>query len=434
VNCFGDIINLRILRLTYFLILSLLGRRYFSLFDFEYSEIVLNKETKNKRFKSTIADENYNNLLNIFKIESNTDSFFVADVNDLKSKIRLLELNVVSLIENNKTDIKTLALVKYVFRRLIFYFNSIHEPYYSGLINQAYTKVMRDNIHATYMGPLETMKLFIGHGIAKSVIRSDNRLMHKVLYKCRYKRFIIYKSLILRQSLSFSEISSSFKLNNRDRVFFGHIENKRILLVGPASTYVIDREVIMNIDIIILLNHRGFNKTYNYLEKYAKEIPIVSYYSGDRIRMLSNEDIDDINQQVGFSVWSARRLQSFFPNIDPYLSKKARVFRNHDQLISFARWNFTIYVLIDLLLFKPKSISLTGINLFLETTDKLYSNYYNANKFDNITAIYRHNQYEQFCMFKELYLNNAINPDKTLKNILELTPLEFTQRLKKSLG
>jgi hypothetical protein len=434
VNYLGDIFMLRIIRLTYFSLLCLLGRRYFSLFDFEYSEIIFTKETKQMRLNNTNAEDNYFSLINIFSDKNNAESIFVADEDDLKSKVRSLELKVVSLFETNKNDLKTLALVKYLYRRLIYYFNSIHEPYYSGLINQSYLKIIRNNINITYAGPLETMKLYIGDGVANSILATDDRLLQNILYRNRYNRFNIYKSLILRQFLDFSVISNSFKLNKLDRDFYNHISNKRIIVVGPASSYVIDKEVMARIDIIILLNHRGFEKTYSYLKKYADKIPIVSYYSGDRLRMLSSEDIDDINQQVGFSVWSERRLVSKFPNIDLSLEKKARVFRNHDQLISFGRWNFTIYVLIDLLLFQPKSISITGVNLFLETKDKLYSSYYNANKYENNSSIYRHNQYEQFCMFKEFYLNNAINPDKYLKCILELTPLEFTKRLKISLG
>jgi hypothetical protein len=415
------------------MLLSLFGRRYFSIIDFEFSELIFNKKNKNTIFQNNISEVSYDMLIKPFSNKDNEELIPVDDEKDLITKIGLLELRATYLLENNKDNIKILSLVKLVYHRLIYFFNSIHQPYYAGLINQSYLMILRSNTNITNAGPLETMRLFIGVGVSNTSLRSEEIFLNKLFYNTRYKRYNIYKSIFLKNALDYSEISNSFKLNKLDREFYNFVLNKKIILVGPASSYEIDKEIMSSIDIIVLLNHTGFSKTYNFMQKYVDRIPIISYYSGDRLRMITSEDIDEINQNIGYSVWSERGLVSKFPNIDLNLEKKARVFRNHDQLIEFGRWNFAIYVLIDLLLFQPQSIYITGLNLFLEKKGTLYSNYFNANNYENKHSIYTHNQYEQFCMLKELYINNAISPDKYLRNILKLTPLDYIQKLIDSL-
>jgi hypothetical protein len=56
------------------MLLSLFGRRYFSLFDFEFAELISNKKNKNTIFQNNISDVRYDMLMNPFSNKDNAKS------------------------------------------------------------------------------------------------------------------------------------------------------------------------------------------------------------------------------------------------------------------------------------------------------------------------------------------------------------------------
>lgn len=406
------------------------GRRYFSPFDFRFGSLFnsIQNSDKNILFDSQMMSIFFE-ITQQFVDDVRSSNTSIEDIGCFKSNIINLERRITEFYLSNSKNKDTLPISKMIYHKLISYYNNLIYPQLSGLLNESYLRIRRQNLEVLNAGPIENMRLYIGEGISNY---NDSFIKHSVFdyfSRIRNNRYELYRSLLLNYDYEFDTSRKVLKLNNNDKRYHNILKNKNVLLIGPSNSVNLNEELINSIDLVVLLNHRGYANTYSFLKENNQNIPVISYYSGDRLRMLNNENIDEIVRDTIFTVWSERNIRLKFPKLH---KSRVKGLRNHDSLIEFGRWNFTLYVILDLLIYEPKTIYVTGINLFIEEDIKnLYLNYYDANSKDkqNIKSICKHNPYEQFNLFNELYLNNRIQPDSTLKNLLELGVHGYLRKL-----
>lgn len=409
------------------LISMMSGRSYISYFDYKFNILFSSfLKTDKLRIFNAKMYAMFSKLTGQFLVDVGTPDLSLEYKKQFNYKIRKLEIEITKLFQTDRNPMNLILLTKLIYRRLIFHFNYLLYPELSGLLNESYLRIRRENLDNKTNGPVENMRLFIGTGVDKYKHLSIKNCGLNIYVNLRQQRFELYQAMLGKnQNYTFKSSYKKLHLNANDSQYHSIISNKNILLVGPANSFEYNESLLKDIDIIVLLNHRGFYRTYSMIKDKIQDKPIVSYYSGDRLRMLEETDIDNLIEETIFTVWSERNIGLKFSKIN---SVSTKGFRNHDALIEFGRWNFALYVLIDLLIYEPNTIHITGVDMFMDK--KFYSSYYEANNLINTTqSICLHNPYEQFNLYKELYQNNKILPDSKLKNILSLSTEDYTEKL-----
>lgn len=411
------------------------GRRYFSPFDFRFGTLIgsIQKSDKVPNMNSEL-EAFFFEVTQQFINDVGSSKTLIENVEHLNFNIVKLENRITEFYVTNKNSMNYLLISKLIYHKLIIHYNNLIYPQLSGLLNDSYRTIRIQNLDILNAGPIENMRLYIGTGTLDYNDFSIEHSPFNYFAKLRNNRYELYKSLIGTLDYDFNSARKILKLNNNDKYYQSIMKNRNVLLIGPANSVDLNQILTNNIDLIVLLNHRGYTNTYSFLNENIYNIPVVSYYSGDRLKMLNDENIDEIIQDTIFTVWSERNIRLKFSKLNKY---RVKGLRNHDSLIEFGRWNFTLYVLIDLLIYEPKKIHITGINLFIEEDiRKLYLNYFDANSkyIQNIKSICIHNPFEQFNLYNELYLNNKIKPDLTLKNLLDSGVHNYLNKLYRNIS
>ena len=415
------------------LITSMLsGRSYFSFFDFTFNYIYHSYKNNNRLpFLKSEMKEVFFDVTSIY-LEDIQDLRFELDfVDKFKIKIKKLETENLALINKNVDNTNILILIKLIYKVLVDYVNKEIYPELSGILNESYLLLRKSVIDSISLGPVEDMRLYIGSNINSYSSHTRSSSSFNLLNNIRINRFMLYQSIMGEtRQYDFTKTIRTLRLNKQDNLYYNVIMNKNVVLIGPSSS--VDLDIIIKADVVVLLNHRGFSKTYtNLLDVTSREVTIVSYYSGSRSRQITASEIDDIIQQTDFTVWSDKNIKKKYNSLD---KNKLKGLRNHDSLIEFSRWNFSPYVILDLLIYEPKSLYVTGINLFLPEENKsMYaSNYFDGNN-ESKSNITMHNQFEQYNLFNELYINKRIIPDQTLKELLDIGVHNYLSKLGKNL-
>lgn len=404
------------------------GRSYLSLFDLKFNYIYFSYKNNNRLpFLKSEMKEVFFDVTRMY-VEGNHNLKLDLDfVDKFKIEIKKLEIENLSLIKKNMNHTNTLIMIKLIYKVLIDYVNKEIYPELSGILNESYLLMRKSVIDRISLGPVEDMRLYIGSNINKCSDHTRSNTSIDLLNKTRINRFVLYQSILGGMSQhDFAKTFRTLRLKKQDSFYYNLIKNKNVVLIGPSTSVYLD--ILVKADVIVLLNHRGFSKTYtNIIDVVSKEVVIVSYYSGSRSRQINASEIDDIIQQTDFTVWSDKNIKKKYIGLD---KNKLKGLRNHDSLIEFSRWNFTPYVLIDLLIYEPKSIFVTGINLFVaEENNNLYSSsYFDANN-ETKKNITMHNQFEQYNLYRELYTSKKIYPDQHLKKLLDIGVHEYLSLL-----
>lgn len=412
------------------LISMLTGRSYFSLFDLKFNYIFSSYKKNNRlpfiksEMKVIFFNLTQKYIEGTLSLRTNLD--FVDKFNN---EIRKLEIETLNLLKIFGSKENTQILIKLIYKVIIEYVNKDIYPEFSGILNDSYLLMRKKNIDKISIGPVEDVRLFIGSNVNRSSVYTKSNDCFDFLNKIRINRFLLYQSILggTRQ-YDFTKTVRTLRLNKQDNSYYNLIKNKNVVLIGPSTSVYLDKILNKEADVIVLLNHRGFSKTYtNIKDVISKEVIVVSYYSGSRSRQINASEIDDIIQQTDFTVWSDKNIKKKYIGLD---KNKLKGLRNHDSLIEFSRWNFTPYVLIDLLIYEPKSIFVTGINLFVaEENNNLYSSsYFDANN-ETKKNITMHNQFEQYNLYRELYTSKKIYPDQHLKKLLDIGVHEYLSLL-----
>lgn len=197
--------------------------------------------------------------------------------------------------------------------------------------------------------------------------------------------------------------------------FREYVDGKTIIIVGPAPG---DRMCDVNEDIVIRMNEE---KNIDISTARCPRYTDISYYRGETSERISKNPaiVKHIKYKVirNGNTWNS----SMIPD--------ARAIMNYDYMFPSGSANNIQNIVLDLLRFSPKSIRITGSNLFLSNIvhEKSY-----ATEDDKGYMSAIHNHVEQFVFMKLLYNVHCIEPDDVLRSVLEMEPLEYVEKLENS--
>lgn len=404
---------------------DVVGLSYFSLFDVRYGHLS-NKFSDSKKFQSymEIRTKKYpkelrNQILTLVLLTDDNDSFLV----DLEEVTKGLEKYTKTNVVSNRflLDLK------------IFYGYMIKNKNTNGLFLTAcstmllYQKLRKSLLGVSDLNLMEKYRVFLGTSEMISEQNFREERFFPRLFKTN-RRYNIYKNILANEFNSFSDLKSEFGFNKRDAKFYSMINHKEICLVGPGHLSDDDLEAILNFETIVLINHAGYESTYSSLVNSLGGKLIINYISGGRLREMDRIQLISSQTEVSFSVFSDKRI---YKRVNGLQRDTIKPLKNHDSLIEFGRWNFAKYVILDLLIYNVKNVSIFGVNMFLdhEPYSENYNSFFIEDKKQKREAIGGHNPILQFNLLKNLYMAGKITPNENLRTILDLECTEFCLKL-----
>jgi len=233
-------------------------------------------------------------------------------------------------------------------------------------------------------------------------------------------------------------IDSSGALNLRlketraDKGFADYIAGKRVAVVGPAPSSVLNGEEIDSFDIVVRVSHlKPIDPTYSPVIGSKTNI---SYYGNVFTKQIDSKILDfNFADSLHFLIFKSSihgsKFQSFARNsgrVRYFNSPKALFFNGSPMMIQNS--------LFDLLLFKPASIKLFNTTFYLSPQPHLQGyhdmwDYPKNDSFKDIQGFAHHDIVSNFMFVKNLFENKRIEADAACQNVLRLSKEEFVEAL-----
>ena len=212
------------------------------------------------------------------------------------------------------------------------------------------------------------------------------------------------------------------KKKNSDE--FGRmIENKRVVILGPATHDKGMNDYDEDKDIIVRFTYRGKD----YLPECDKEIPTdVSYYNGFAENYEKHHDISDAKQDLKFACYKRQGIKEKFDE-----SPKIRRVHLFDPCIGFGQANLMPDAVFDCLHYNVALIYVRNCNLYMAKNfyDHQYSIVENLNNKKLLYSFAKHDYEGQFNLLKALYMAGKFQCDEECNDVLTLSVDEYIQKM-----
>lgn len=270
--------------------------------------------------------------------------------------------------------------------------------------------------------------------------RNDYNSALRVQERCSiFYRMFFKKELDFLMKLINNESCGELvkKQREEDLTFEKIVKEKKILVVGPTNGKEDVKKYLDKSDVIISMTYR------NNLMIDKKNHKHISYYNIMNVNLLGEDVLEKYVKDLDMAVFKAIR----FPVQEKLISqKKARMslggattFRNKKEGIYFnflyfykSEGNLLQKILLDIILFEPKEITVTNVNLFLAKkryNDKYLISGVKRDLNSDRIAFVQHNLINMYLMTKLLYDRNVIKVDAELKEVLELGVKRYMQAI-----
>ena len=225
-------------------------------------------------------------------------------------------------------------------------------------------------------------------------------LLHKIIIKKSNKKIIKDKYI--------------------DRNYLEIIKGKRVAIVGPSPTNLMNGKEINTFDVIVRFNYKGENLSTNY---YGSRTDI-SYFNGANSKDLEKKykglDVGGLKAAV-YKVSVAENL------LNCKCNRRMPLLIEHFMLDNspYAFPN----VFADLLLYRPSEIKVFSIDMFLTNKRDISYGVLNKSFWDEFYPKAGHDPYSDYLFTEFLYSNNFISVDSKLKKILDLGIADYMMEL-----
>ena len=225
-------------------------------------------------------------------------------------------------------------------------------------------------------------------------------LLHKIIMKVRNKKIIKDEYL--------------------ERNYLETIKGKRVAIVGPSPTNLMNGKEIDTFDVIVRFNYKGENLSTNY---YGSRTDI-SYFNG-----ANSKDIE--KNYKGLDIGDLKAAVYKIPVEENLLICKCN--RRMPLPIEYFMLDNSPYalqnVVADLLLYKPLEIKVFSIDMFLTNKRDISYGVMDKSFWDEFYPRAGHDPYSNYLFIEYLYSNNFISVDLKLKKILDLGIVEYMKEL-----
>jgi len=266
-----------------------------------------------------------------------------------------------------------------------------------NIIERYLSAAFEEGRHAELQDSLE--KLFASNTDNKEIFLL-NLLLHKIILKASNKKIINDEYL--------------------DRNYLEIIKGKRIAIVGPSPSNLMNGKEIDAFDVIVRFNYKGENLSTNY---YGSRTDI-SYFNGANSR-------DVQKNYTGLDIAGLKAAVYKIPVEENLLIGKCN--RRMPLPIENFMLDNSPYalqnVVADLLLYNPLEIKVFSIDMFLTNNRDISYGVMDKSYWDNFYPKAGHDPYSNYLFIEYLYNNNFISVDSKLKRILDMEISEYMEEL-----
>ena len=200
-----------------------------------------------------------------------------------------------------------------------------------------------------------------------------------------------------------------------DKKYSNLISGNSITIVGSGNVDISN----INSDFLIFFNP---------INQSLKNHKVIGYYRGEYTQNIIDNKIDISNLCLEYYNFKDHN-QSFNINVSP-----KRISTPTFSLSSIGSLNGVQDVCIDLYVNDISSVNITGVNFLLLSTSREGYRPSNLGTVEYNKTFGVHPPLSQFLILKAFYILGFIKPDKTLDNLLKLSPREFSQLFQKQWG
>ena len=253
----------------------------------------------------------------------------------------------------------------------------------------------------------------------KLCIENNNLVLSKKIIKDLYKNKLFFSSMIEEKAVAkeyYRIICKRYpcKFSKKDEEFYDFISKKNIHIWGPLD----EKEEF--------LDSKAVNVIFN--------SDIVNNHIYADVAYLNHEGFVYLQNNTEFD-WNKYRFM-IFKNEYSFTKRSFRVIMDTECILVNGNFNMLPIALFDLLRGNPKSIFVSGTNLYCD--NKIYSDSYKSfsvNKLlDNkkiIKSISVHDLITQFSFLKNLYELGFFMCDDSLKRVMNMTIETYAAELEK---
>ncbi len=243
------------------------------------------------------------------------------------------------------------------------------------------------------------------------------KLLEIITKKLKSKKSESLLNSFLIEILNKSRHGNKPKVISADNVLFSNlIKNKRVALIAKAPG---NKNININkFDLIVRIG--GIMKN-NHDPLTNKKTDII-YFNHTSFQIKNIKKIIQKYKMIFIKEYSSKNLYNncdklqWVPDID---------------FNYFGTLNMLSVILIDLIMKKPKNITILNASLFLPIKNQIYSN--NYKKKEPTVSFYNHDPFLQFNLLKFLInsKNIDVRADKNLKSIVNIGEYKFSKLLDK---
>lgn len=260
---------------------------------------------------------------------------------------------------------------------------------------------------------------YFSRKITKLILFEKNKkkLLEIITKKLKSKKSESLLNSFLIEILNKSRHGNKPKVISADNVLFSNlIKNKRVALIAKAPG---NKNININkFDLIVRIG--GIMKN-NHDPLTNKKTDII-YFNHTSFQIKNIKKIIQKYKMIFIKEYSSKNLYNncdklqWVPDID---------------FNYFGTLNMLSVILIDLIMKKPKNITILNASLFLPIKNQIYSN--NYKKKEPTVSFYNHDPFLQFNLLKFLInsKNIDVRADKNLKSIVNIGEYKFSKLLDK---
>lgn len=219
-------------------------------------------------------------------------------------------------------------------------------------------------------------------------------------------------------------------INEKDLMFSKYIKNKSVAVVAPVDTGLMNGKEIDSYDVVIRMNSlrsNRFNK-----DNFGKKQNVVYYIP----KAINNQfdDVFEIKDSFDFICYQGfeghKNRDRLFHDAK-FRQSYILHFKRANNIFFSGNPNAAQRIILDIIGFKPKSIKLFNMNLWIENIPN--DAYFYKQSFSPVNLIC-HDVFSNFAFTKRMYELNYIEVDKVLEDVLSLSLDEYASILNDRYG
>ncbi|SIS47283.1 hypothetical protein [Neptunomonas antarctica] len=218
----------------------------------------------------------------------------------------------------------------------------------------------------------------------------------------------------------FSRYQKNVSNNIKDEKYAKMVSGKRIAILGPAASKMLDVEELRQYDLLITTNEHGCNPLAN---EFIASGKCISYYNSYHSKLLHQErTIRPYNTKL-FSIY-----RSFEYDYQVYQAVRdhARLIHRNDYFFNGVPQAFQA-ILHDLSYFEFSEIKAFGFDLY--TSEHPYRSGYQSPTHRVLYDLGRHDLISNFLYAKSFYDSGRLKADDSLHRVLTLSLTEYLERV-----